>query len=101
MEVLFNLDGICGFPCFKKAREEEGSVWGLCGLLKLLKEFPASDQFGWVQVELEFSHPTVLNNALCWIENKSWKPTIKYTHALPKTSDFYVRKLRTFIFEEF
>ena len=59
MEVLFNLDGICGFPCSKKAREEEGSVWGLCGLLKLLKEFPASDQFGWVQVELEFSHPTV------------------------------------------
>ena len=54
-----------------------------------------------VQVELEFSHPTVLNNALCWIENKSWKPTIKYTHALPKTSDFYVRKLRTFILEEF
>ena len=35
MEVLFNLDGICGFPCFKKAREEEGSVCGLCGLLKL------------------------------------------------------------------
>ena len=88
MEVLFNFDGICGFPCSKKAREEEGSVWGLCGLLKLLKEFPASDQFGWVQVELEFSHPTVLNNALCWIENKSWKPTIKYTHALPKLATF-------------
>ena len=59
MEVLFNLDGIWGFPCFKKAREEEGSVWGLCGLLKLLKEFPASDQFGWrAGFKLSWNSPT-------------------------------------------
>ena len=38
MEVLFNLDGICGFPCSKKARKEEEMKRGGCFLFRSSSE---------------------------------------------------------------